>query len=387
MDDLKVKVLILAAVPRDEAYLEVQDEYDEIKQAVRIGPQGDLMEIIYKGDVKRNKLDDLLDEHNPHIVHFSGHGKDKEIYFVDKQGNAAPVEIETMEALLRGYKQNIQVVILNACYTDAQAEAIAQIVGCAIGIDRVITDSTAKMFATSFYKKIAAGYSVQKAFDLSLLHLELVGERNEAKLFRLYHGANVDPGQINLVRLLYKGREFLSNPNIWSHYVTLIEFGTNINHAFQTLYILNLHGLNVKLELIRKDSSLFNVDQFCNDWGFYTRKYAEFWSKLCIIKMADIDKALKELQKIDNRTIRQASEENQNFRKIIVQRLSDYSNLHDAVSNLSQADDLISVLTQNSSKEFIYFSTQIFRLSEGAKSLILASDSFLENLVRPLYLG
>lgn len=385
MDDLKVKVLFLAGIPRDEDDFRARDEYSDIEQAVRAAPQGDLMKIIYEGNVRRDRLDGLLNEHNPHIVHFSGNGKGEDIYFVNDNGNAAPVGIETLMALLRGYRQNIQVVILNACYTDTQAEAIAQIVGCAIVIDRVITDAAAKIFVTTFYKRIAARYSIQQAYELSLLHLHLVKRNDEARFFKLYHRVDVNPEQINLVRLLYKGHELLSNPNVWNQYVALIETVTSINHAFQTLYILNLHGLNIQLELIGKDSSLLNAEQFFKAWEFYTNKYDEFLIKLGKINMADIAKALRVLQTINSHTIRDASEENQNFPKVIVQLLSNYSNLHDAVRKFSRDGNFTYVLEKNISKEFRDLSIQVFRLSENAKDLILASDSFLQYLVSSLY--
>src|SRR4051794_34439370 len=43
-------------------------------------------------------------------------------------------------------KDNIRVVVLNACYTRAQADAIADVIDCVIGMNAAIDDEAARVF-------------------------------------------------------------------------------------------------------------------------------------------------------------------------------------------------------------------------------------------------
>ena len=63
--------------------------------------------------------DDLLQallEVRPHVVHFSGHGSAAaELILLDDQGNPKPVSKEALVHLFRTLKDNVRVVVLNAC--------------------------------------------------------------------------------------------------------------------------------------------------------------------------------------------------------------------------------------------------------------------------------
>ena len=76
--------------------------------------------------------DDLLDallSISPHIVHFSGHGSEgEEILLQDDFGNSKPVDRRTLANLLGILKDNIRILVLNACYSQPQAEAISRTV-------------------------------------------------------------------------------------------------------------------------------------------------------------------------------------------------------------------------------------------------------------------
>jgi CHAT domain-containing protein len=65
---------------------------------------------------------DLLQAFNevqPDIVHFSGHGsRQSELILEDDDGNAKPVSEAALVNLFRTVKDNIQLVLLNACHSD-----------------------------------------------------------------------------------------------------------------------------------------------------------------------------------------------------------------------------------------------------------------------------
>ncbi len=86
-------------------------------------------------------------------------------------------------------------VVLNACFSKPQAEAIAEQVGCAVGMKQAIGDAAAIEFASAFYQAIGYDRSIQTAFELGCNALELLGIPEEDTP-TLVLGPRVDPQQI-----------------------------------------------------------------------------------------------------------------------------------------------------------------------------------------------
>ena len=70
--------------------------------------------------------------------------------------------------------KEINLVFLNACYSEKQARAIAEHVDCVIGMSNAISDIAAIEFASTFYSSLGFGRSIEDAFDLALVQLELL---------------------------------------------------------------------------------------------------------------------------------------------------------------------------------------------------------------------
>jgi len=70
-------------------------------------------------------------------------------------------------------KDNIRVVLLNSCYSEFQAQSIAEVIDCAIGMKGPISDKAAISFAAAFYRAIGFGKSVKNAFDQAIVQLKL----------------------------------------------------------------------------------------------------------------------------------------------------------------------------------------------------------------------
>jgi len=141
----------------------------------------------------------VLNEHKPHIVHFSGHGGDDgSIVLVDDHGSPRPVPTRAMRALFSALRDNIRLVVLNACYSTSQARVIADIVGCAVGMRSTVADAAATVFAASFYRAIGFGRSVAEAFMQGTAALLLEGVDRQAKP-RLLAAKNLEPAELILV--------------------------------------------------------------------------------------------------------------------------------------------------------------------------------------------
>lgn len=70
---------------------------------------------------------------------------------------------------------SIECVVLNACYSETQAEAIRQKIQYVIGMNQAIGDRAAIEFAVGFYAAIGAGESYEFAFKLGCNAIRLAG--------------------------------------------------------------------------------------------------------------------------------------------------------------------------------------------------------------------
>jgi hypothetical protein len=132
-------------------------------------------------------------------VHLSAHGHPtEEIVLLDNLGKPKPVSKEALVSLFRTLKDNIRVVVLNACFSRPQAEAITGEIDCAIGMMPEIGDNAAITFAASFYRAIGFERSIQEAFDQGITALLLDGIP-EDKTPVLMSGKNTAPDKVFLI--------------------------------------------------------------------------------------------------------------------------------------------------------------------------------------------
>lgn len=90
-----------------------------------------------------------------------------------------------------------RLVVLNACYSAPQAEALRDVVDCVVGTAGAIHDDAARSFAVSFYRALGNGRSVGNAFDQAVATLEAKGLRDE-ELPRCLTREDVDRYQVFL---------------------------------------------------------------------------------------------------------------------------------------------------------------------------------------------
>ena len=110
---------------------------------------------------------EILLRHQPHIVHFSGHGSDEAIFLLNEHNEARAVSTEALAETFRALKDNIRLVFLNSCFSAVQVEAIGQHIEFVLGMGREVSNQAASAFASSFYLAIGHGRTVQNAFDIA----------------------------------------------------------------------------------------------------------------------------------------------------------------------------------------------------------------------------
>lgn len=193
-------ILFLAANPAGIHQLRLDDEIREIEVKIRAADYCDTLELISKWAVRPTDLQQALLQHHPHVVHFSGHGNPAgEIILKGSDGKPKPVGKNALKGLFTALKDNIRLVVINACYSKHQAEAIVEAIDCVVGMKAMVSDEAAIAFAAAFYRAIGFGLSVQNAFELGRNELLLNGIAGE-DIPELLSREGVDASQIFLVQ-------------------------------------------------------------------------------------------------------------------------------------------------------------------------------------------
>jgi len=161
-------ILVLAANPQDTPRLRLDEEVREIDNGLQRAQRRDGFILQQKwatrpADVRRAMLD-----LKPNIVHFCGHGGGENgIAFEDETGQTQLVSAEALAGFFELFVDEVECVVLNACYSEAQAEAIAQHIDYVIGMGESIEDVAAIEFAVAFYDALGAGESIEFAYKLA----------------------------------------------------------------------------------------------------------------------------------------------------------------------------------------------------------------------------
>ena len=181
----------------DAAPLRLDEEVREIDAALRQGEFRDRFELRQQLAVRPTDLQTALLRHRPQIVHFSGHGETGGLYLEDEAGQMRAVQGSVIGRILAVFKKQIRCVVLNACYSKDQAEAIARDIDCVVGMSTAIGDRASIRFSSAFYQALAFGSSVEMAFQLGCSQIDLDG-LDEASTPQLI-AFRKDPGEVVFV--------------------------------------------------------------------------------------------------------------------------------------------------------------------------------------------
>jgi len=196
----KVTIMLVSAGPRDEERLDIAEEARDVGERIRGAEHRDAVKLEHVPAVRTKDLIPALNRFKPRVLHFAGHGSTgAELVFQDEDGKAKPVSAKAITATVATVADNVQLVVLNACHTSAQAEALTEHVPAAIGMAAAIGDEAARVFSTALYGAIADGFSVRRAFDQALAQLQLEGIEEE-RIPRLFTAEEIDPDELVLVR-------------------------------------------------------------------------------------------------------------------------------------------------------------------------------------------
>jgi len=188
-------VLFLAANPTNTQPLRLDEEVRAIRQQL----QRSVLKLDSCWAVRPLDMQQEILRLKPQIVHFSGHGigeplstasdhrtltpvgtnhlHDEEglAFIKDATGQAVLVDTEALANLFKHFKNYVECVVLNGCYSEVQAEAIARHIPYVIGMKEAILDRAAIEFSNGFYNALAEGEAIESAFELGKSAIELAG--------------------------------------------------------------------------------------------------------------------------------------------------------------------------------------------------------------------
>ena len=186
-------LLILAANPKGTERLRLDEEVKKIEQGLERSKRRDQFKLVVKWAVTDDELRRAMLDNEPEIVHFSGHGvgsghggsqRDFVTEREDGTGGLAfendsgQVQLITGDALARLFElcaDSVKCVVLNACYSEEQANAISQHINYVVGMKKAIGDEAAIKFAVGFYDALGAGRNFETAYKFGCSAIDLKG--------------------------------------------------------------------------------------------------------------------------------------------------------------------------------------------------------------------
>jgi hypothetical protein len=136
-------ILVLSANPLTTDLLQLEQEAELIRQRLQEGNVGKNYLVKAERAVQVTDISKYLLQYQPLILHFSGHGHaNGDLIFTNPQGQPQPVSPSALAELLAAIPSRIECVFLNACFSLAQADALAERVSCVIGMSRPLAKIT-----------------------------------------------------------------------------------------------------------------------------------------------------------------------------------------------------------------------------------------------------
>nr|WP_322666209.1 pentapeptide repeat-containing protein [Dendronalium sp. ChiSLP03b]MDZ8208996.1 pentapeptide repeat-containing protein [Dendronalium sp. ChiSLP03b] len=169
-------ILILASNPATTSPLHLDREVREIDSGLQRAKKRELFDLKQRWAVRVQDVYQSFLDLKPQFVHFSGHGAgDDGLVLEDETGNVQLVDTQALAGLFELFASSIECVVLNACYSEVQASAIALHIPYVIGMSQEIGDGAAIKFATGFYNALGAGETVEFAYKLGCSIIQLEG--------------------------------------------------------------------------------------------------------------------------------------------------------------------------------------------------------------------
>ena len=169
-----VKILFLAANPNGTERRRLDEEIRRIELALERAKRREQFKIIQKWAVTDDDLRRALLDHEPEVVHFSGHGGGSQgLAFVDSQGRLLVISGDSLARLFEQFADHLRCVILNACFSEVQAKVISRHIEIVVGMSQDIGEEASIKFSEGFYDALGAGRDFEKAYKFGCIAIDL----------------------------------------------------------------------------------------------------------------------------------------------------------------------------------------------------------------------
>jgi hypothetical protein len=216
-------ILFLAANPDGTERLALDREAHAIQVELERSGHRDRFVFVTRWAVEPLDLLRELRRLRPTVLHFSGHGghgatgaqwsdatrrdvagdgephgePTKGMYFQSSDGRPCVVSSAALRDAIDAAGSSVQVVVLSACYSEPQADALLASVDCVVGMSGAIRDDAARAFAIGFYGGLGEQESVAAAFQQGRAAIRLHG-LDDAVQPQLKVRDGVDPDRVVL---------------------------------------------------------------------------------------------------------------------------------------------------------------------------------------------
>jgi len=197
----KHTILFLAANPGETDRLALDREAREIQVELERSRWRDRFELVTRWAAEPLDLLRELRRLAPTVVQFSGHGGDRStaapaktwsgrdvtavdgradapcpgLYFQGPDGQPRVVSAGALREAFGAVGSSVRLVTLNACYSEAAAEALLAHVDCVVGIAGSIGDAAARSFSIGFYGALGERASIDAAYRQACAAIPLEG--------------------------------------------------------------------------------------------------------------------------------------------------------------------------------------------------------------------
>lgn len=196
----KITVLFMAANPTDTPQLRLDEEARSIQEKIRLSEYRDSVHFESRWATRSSDILQAINETNPTIVHFSGHGEQTgELALLNPDGSTKIVTKDAISMAMATASDTIRLVVFNACFSESQAKSVVEHIEAAIGMSDLVRDDTACTFAAQLYSSIGFGQSLQTSFNQAIAELLLENITGE-NIPQIYARDNIDLNDVILVR-------------------------------------------------------------------------------------------------------------------------------------------------------------------------------------------
>jgi hypothetical protein len=172
----KKTILFLAANPKQTNHLRLDQEVKEIQKGLERAKKRSQFNLESRFAVTAREMQRAVLELQPQFVHFSGHGAGENgLVLEDEIGQVKFVSAKGLADLFQLFKTDIECVVLNACYSEIQAKAIAYHIPYVIGMKQQVGDQAAQEFAIGFYDALGNGRDIEFAYKYGCTSISMAG--------------------------------------------------------------------------------------------------------------------------------------------------------------------------------------------------------------------